>query len=42
MAAAELYRRQVALRCGFNEITGRLIGFLHWMKQVPIIKQVMK
>jgi hypothetical protein len=31
------YRRQVALKGGFNDITARLLGFVDWMESVPLL-----
>src|ERR1035437_8273045 len=31
------YRRQIALKCGYDDVTGRLIAFVEWMRDVPLI-----
>jgi hypothetical protein len=36
------HRRQVALKCGYEDVTGRLIGFVRWMRTVPIIARLLK
>lgn len=37
-----IYRRQIALKCGFREVTGRLIGFVEWMKSVPLLMRLLR
>ena len=36
------YRRQVALKGGFNDITARLLGFIDWMESVPLLARVLR
>lgn len=36
------HRRQVALKCGYEEVTGRLIGFVRWMRTIPYIARILK
>jgi hypothetical protein len=35
-----IYRRQIALKSGYDDVTGRLIGFVEWMSGVPLISQI--
>jgi hypothetical protein len=37
-----LYRRQIALKGSYNDITARLVGFLDWMESVPPIARLLK
>ena len=32
-----VYRRQIALKCGYDDVAGRLIAFVEWMRGVPLI-----
>lgn len=37
-----VYRRQVALKGGEKELTGRLIGFLEWMETIPLVQGMLE
>jgi hypothetical protein len=36
------YRRQIALKSGYNEVAGRLVGLLTWMQTVPLISRLLE